>query len=227
VPLSTAQNNMTTIVDTVYKRAAWIGDHRLWPRHTLVNASDWTPTQNREYQEAFDVQECVIKQGMELETLEQYDARVFSCGAVAPDAAVDVLDKYLAIAELEADIRFQQGLIQGFKMCREHPESMMQVAEKEVLALKVLHKERIEAYWNEYPQHLIRHGKHVFVKGMPQDDETEQDQLSCKNPNKRSLDTAFPERIIHAETTEYWLKHGNLTWGILCIKRDEKTFMFL
>jgi len=221
--MPTAHNNMTTIVDTIYKRAPWIGDHRLWPRHTLVNTDDWTPTQHREYQAALDVQECVIKQAMELETLAQHDALVFFCGGVAPDAAVDVLDKYILISEIEARIRFQQGLMEGFKMCREHPERMMEVAEKEVYALKIQHKACIEAYWNEYPEHLIRHGKHVFVKGMPQNDESEEQQVSCENPKKRSIDTAFPQQAIHAETTEYWLKNNNLTWGILCIARDEVT----
>jgi len=170
---------MTAILDSVYKRAPWIGDHCLWPRHTLVNACDWTPLQNREYKEAFDMQECVIKKSTGLEFRAQHDARLYSSSSKAPDDAEDVLDKYLPIAKLEASLRFQEGLIQAYKMCREHPERMMEIAEKEVYALKILHKQHIEAFWNEYPQHLIRHGKHVFVKGIPQNNEVNQEKLPC------------------------------------------------
>ena len=199
-------------IDT--NRADWIGHDRLWPLHTLLNAGDWTPQMNRQYQAAFDIQERAIKQARELETQSDYEKRILWCDTTKPETAQDVFDKFLPIAKLEADIKFQEGLIQGLQICRDRAESMLEIALKEVVGLRKLHKERIEAYWNECPGHLIRQGRHVFVKGMPQYEE----EYKCnENPKKRHIDEVFWKQLVLPETPEYWLKDNHLTWGIDCI----------
>jgi len=206
--------NVAMRVDPVYKRADWIGYGRLWPRYTLMNAGDWTPQQNREYQAAFDVQVYAIRTAQELETPDQYKSRKQWPSTVLPQTSEDVFDRYLPITNLEAAIQFQEGLIHGFQLCRDRPESMLEMALKEVVVLKEQHKRRIEAYWCEYPQHLIRHGKHVFVQGMkhektvPESDET---------PKEDGGDGLIMESIVNTETYQYWLQNNNLTWGIDCI----------
>jgi len=206
--------NMAVRVDPVYKRAEWLGYGRMWPRYTLMNAGGWTPQQNREYQAAFDAQEHAIRTAQELETPDQYKARKQWHSTVVPQTSEDVFDKYLPITNLEATIQFQEGLIQGFQLCRDRPESMLEMALKEVAVLKEQYRKRIEAYWCEYPQHLVRHGKHVFVKGMAQYKTVPE---SDENPKKDGPDGSLPETTVDTETHQYWLQHNNLTWGIDCI----------
>jgi len=208
--------HMSTAIDIGYKRADWIGHGRLWPRDTLINADDWTPQQNQQYQCAFDVQRRTIELAALLETKIEHNARIFWRGAVAPGISEDVFDKYLPISKLEAAIKFQEGLIQGLQVCRDRNERMLEVALEEVVGLKKLHKARVEEYWSEYSQHLIRQGKNAFVQHMPI---YEEKHVSGENLKKRNIDNDSTETTytVYSETTEYWLRDNNLDWGLDCI----------
>lgn len=202
---------MTSATTAIYQRAEWIGENRLWPRHTLVNAGGWTACQNREYQAAFDAQEAAIVRAIELETVAQRESRLhYSCGACAPRPDDDVFDQYFPIAEIEGAIKFKEGVVMAFHNSRDCMDSMLDEAIQDIKELKLEHAKLIEEFWVQYPQHLSRHNKHVFIKGSPPEDTVAGDSPSSA---KRAR-TKDSRNVIATETPEYWLKDRNLSSGM-------------
>jgi len=148
-----------------FKRAEWIGDGPLDARMTLGNADAWTPTQNREYQAAFDAQRIDIETSIARESPSEKERRLGWCGESAPDSAESVFDSYWPIKELEDAIQFEKGLIIGLEQARDRNENLLSESKLNVTEMQRQYAKLLEMFWiGDGEKHLRRNKVNVFMR---------------------------------------------------------------
>jgi len=210
-------------------RAAWIGNGDLWPRASIVNTITWTPKQNAEYQEAYDVQKYAIVRALLAEPPAAKEMRMGWIGACAPNPADDFFDKCWSMKEIEKTIK--KGLIYGLENGRDRKEEMLTETKLELAVLSKQHAALLEKFYADDPAHLDRKRLRVFTRNdnSGSDAKTNDAEMHITLLGKRPLsedDTMDKvsnrlQAVVPGETSEYWLTLNRMRKAVEILSWDK------